>query len=281
MTAFNEVGSPVHGLPFTRLSPSLANVNDRLGPLADLLGTWVGSKGWNMVAVPFPAPFTLLVTPYLETITFSPIGAKVPNRRAGGIDFVLGVMYELRNIDMSTNQAIHVENGMLLLLDQASKKGSVARLASVPHGDSVLALGDWGSVNGPPIIPPMWSLPSHQDPSRLRPYGNARTMEFDPKRPQATLDREIATQHVLHTTFINVATAGGGGILNTPFVDREARAAQFAGSFWIETIEDPAKKGHSFQQLQYAQTTIIEFPERPSAPSGRWPHVNLNTLVKQ
>ena len=94
MTAFNEVGSPVHGLPFTRLSPSLANVNDRLGPLADLLGTWVGSKGWNMVAVPFPAPFTLLVTPYLETITFSPIGAKVPNRRAGGIDFVLGVMYD-------------------------------------------------------------------------------------------------------------------------------------------------------------------------------------------
>ena len=130
---------------------------------------------------------------------------------------------------------------MLLLLDQASKKGSVARLASVPHGDSVLALGDWGSVNGPPIIPPMWSLPSDQDPSHLRPYGSASTMEFDPKRPQATLDREIATQHILHTTFINVATAGGGGILNTPFVDREARAAQFAGSFWIETIEDPAR----------------------------------------
>jgi THAP4-like, heme-binding beta-barrel domain len=291
MKAINETRTPAHGLPFTRLSPSLAHASDGLGPLADLVGTWVGNKGVNMVAVPFPTqgnvPFTLLVTPYLETITFSPIGAKVPNRRAGGVDYVVGVMYELRNIDISTNQPMHVENGMLLLLDPVSKKNSVARLASVPHGDSVLAIGDWGRVDGPPIFPPIWSLPSDQDPSQMRQYESAKTAQFDPKVPEATLASELAGQKILHTTFINLSTGGGGGILNIPFIARQANARRFACNLWIETIADPkpnpdpAKPAHSFQQLQYAQTTIIEFRDDQEAPRGRWPHVNINTLVKQ
>ncbi|SED74214.1 hypothetical protein SAMN05519104_4243 [Rhizobiales bacterium GAS188] len=285
MTAMNEAGTADPRHRFTRLSSSLAHVNDTLGPLADLLGTWVGNKGYNMVAVPFPtqgpAPFTLLVRPYLETITFSPIGAKVPNRRAGGIDFVVGVMYEQRNIDIATNQPLHVENGMLLLLDQASKKNSVARLASVPHGDSVLAIGDWGRVDRAPIFPPIWSLPSDQDPAHLRQYESARTVQFNPRMPEATLYSEIVGQHILHTTFINLSTAGGGGIVNIPFIEKQANAVQFDCNFWIETIEDPSNPGHSFQQLQYGQTTFIEFPDRPNAPRRRWPHININTLVKQ
>jgi hypothetical protein len=176
---------------------------------------------------------------------------------------------------------MHVENGMILLLDRASKRNSIARLASIPHGDSVLAIGDWGRAGDPLIFPPIWSLPSDQDPRRLRAFDDAKTAEFDPRNPQATLEREIAGQHVLHATFINVATSGGGGILNTPFINREAKAAQFAGNFWIESVKDPTNKDHSFQQLQYVQTTVIEFRDKPKAALGRWPHVNLNTLVKQ
>ena len=285
MTAMNtaETAEPRHR--FTRLSPSLAHVSDSLGPLADLLGTWVGNKGFNMVAVPFPtqgrAPYTLLVRPYLETLTFSPIGAKVPNRRAGGIDFVTGVMYEQRIVDIATNQPLHVENGMLLLLDQASKTNSVARLASVPHGDSVLAIGDWGRVEGAPIFPPIWSLPSNQDPAHMQQYETAKTGEFNPKRPEATLNNEIVGQHILHTTFINLSTAGGGGILNIPFIHKQANAGQFDCNFWIETIADPSNPGHSFQQLQYGQTTTIEFADGAKTRRGRWPHISINTLVKQ
>jgi hypothetical protein len=285
MTAMNraETAEPRHR--FTRLSPSLAHVNDSLGPLADLLGTWVGNKGYNMVSVPFPvqgpAPYTLLVRPYLEIRTFSQIGAKVPNRRAGGIDFVTGLMYEQRITDIATNQPLHVENGMLLLLDQASKTNSVARLASVPHGDSVLAIGDWGRVDGPPIFPPIWSLPSNQDPAHLEQYQTAKTDEFNPKRPEATLVSEIAGQHILHTTFINLSTTGGGGILNVPFIHKQANAVQFDCNFWIETVEDPSNPGHCFQQLQYGQTTTIVFADGANAPRGRWPHISINTLAKQ
>ena len=44
---------PVPGLgSFVRLSGDAEQVSDSLGPLADLVGTWVGNHGWNMVAVP-------------------------------------------------------------------------------------------------------------------------------------------------------------------------------------------------------------------------------------
>jgi hypothetical protein len=285
MTAINEAGTAAVHRPFRRQGSSLAHANERLGPLADLLGTWVGSKGFNIVALPFPpqgpAPFTLLVEPYLETITFSPIGAKVPNRRAGGIDFVDGVMYELRNIDAATNQPLHVENGMLLLLAQATKMNSIARLASIPHGDCILALGDWGNVDGPPLFPPIRSQPSHQDPAHLRQYASAKTAQLDPLMPEATLACAIAGQHIVHTTFINLSTAAGGGILNIPFIDKAAKVTQFDCNLWIETIEDRSNPGHGFQQLQYSQTTIIEFSDSRRAPPGRFPHVNINTLVKQ
>jgi hypothetical protein len=285
MTAINEVATAAVRRPFRRQSSSLAHVNERLGPLADLLGTWVGSKGFNIVAVPFPpqgrAPFTLLVEPYLETITFSPIGSKVPNRRAGGIDFVDGIMYELRNIDTVTNEPLHAENGMLLLLDQAKKMNSVARLASIPHGDCILALGDWGKVDGPPLFPPIRTLPSHHDTAHLRQYASAKTAQLDPQMPEATLAGAIAGQDIVHTTFINLSTAGGGGVLNIPFIDKKAKVTQFDCSFWIETIKDKSNPRHGFQQLQYSQTTIIEFPDGRGALRGRFPHVNINTLVKQ
>jgi hypothetical protein len=285
MTTTIEIGTPVGHRPFTRQSSTLTHVNERLGPLADLLGIWVGSKGFNIVAVPSPprghAPFTLLVEPYLETITFSPIGAKIPNRRVGGVDFVDGVMYELRNIDSATNQPLHVENGMLLLLDQTKKTSSIARLASIPHGDCILALGDWGEVDRPPLFPPIRTLPSGQEPGLLQQYASAKTAQFDPQMPEATLARVIAGQHIVRTTFINLSTAGAGGILNIPFINRKAKVTQFDCNFWIETIRDKSNSGHGFQQLQYNQTTTIEFSNSRGASSGRFPHVNINTLVKQ
>jgi len=287
MPAIDENTTAALRYPAARRSPGLARASDSLGPLADLLGTWVGTKGVNMVTFPFPsqgeAASTPLVREYLETITFSPIGADVPNRRAGGIDYVAGVMYQLFSSDIATNQPMHVENGMWLMLDQATKRSSVARLASVPHGDSVLAIGDWGKVEGGPIYPPIRALPGDRGPARPRKYPKMKTGQFDPNKPEATLESEIAGQDVLHTTYISVSTFGGGGVLNTPLLDRKASTIQFDCLLWVETIRDAANPGRTFQLLQYAQTSTIEFPDDPKAPSRRFrsPHVNLNTLVKQ
>ena len=45
--------SPSQELPpnFLRLSDEIENEVDNLGPLKDLVGTWVG-RGWNLIAVP-------------------------------------------------------------------------------------------------------------------------------------------------------------------------------------------------------------------------------------
>jgi hypothetical protein len=69
---------------FVRLGGSPAEVASKLGPLADLEGTWKGNSGWNMIAVPSQLngkpEFTLLIQQYSETIIFTPITAPVPNR---------------------------------------------------------------------------------------------------------------------------------------------------------------------------------------------------------
>ena len=53
----------------------------------ELQGTWVGNKGWNIIAVPSlsstptsEGAFELLIAPYIETLTFTNAGALARNR---------------------------------------------------------------------------------------------------------------------------------------------------------------------------------------------------------
>ena len=79
-------------LPFLRLSQTPKAAAKSLGVLAPLVGTWVGGKGWNVIAVPSgPKSFRVLARPYTETIEFEPIGAKVPNRGQGTDQFIPGL----------------------------------------------------------------------------------------------------------------------------------------------------------------------------------------------
>src|SRR5689334_17458884 len=100
--------------PFVRLSGPAHQVADSLGPLAGLVGTWMGSKGWEIIAVPAALghpprgeAFRLIVRPYIEIITFVPIGAPVPNRGYPDDLFITGVQYEMRITDAETNQPLH------------------------------------------------------------------------------------------------------------------------------------------------------------------------------
>ncbi|MDR7333756.1 hypothetical protein [Roseateles asaccharophilus] len=77
------------------------------GPLQHLPGKWVsGDTGWNMIALPFPnpagPPFRLLLNQYKETLRFSFIDEKVPNRgvtetrpRGEKDQLVVTLVYEL------------------------------------------------------------------------------------------------------------------------------------------------------------------------------------------
>jgi hypothetical protein len=92
----------------------------------------------------------------------------------------------------------------------------------------------------------------------------------------------IENLDIIQTAELNVdTTAPGGGILNIPFVDANARATDFSCTYWIETIQPP-DGSDPVQQLQYMQQTNIEFIEDPKSKSLIvWPHVNVNTLRKQ
>ncbi len=70
---------------------------------------------------------------------------------------------------------------------------------------------------------------------------------------------------------------GAGGIANMPFLTTNANAAEFFATFWIETIR--RQSGH-FQQLQYVQTVMLNFPVLGTATNLSWPHVSVATLRK-
>lgn len=147
-----------------------ASQDDSLGPLAELQGTWSSSEqGWNLIALPFKGPsapfdYRLLMNQYGETLDFSFVDENIPNRGitedAEGVtdQLITGLDYQqvihqvasadspessLRSVD---GKGIHHEPGLFLHImnHTAEHNGEslrIARLATIPHGDSVLAMG--------------------------------------------------------------------------------------------------------------------------------------------
>jgi len=269
-----------------RLGGQVRETDSMFGPLTDLIGTWVGNKGWNLVAVPNQkGSFQLLVQPYTETLTITPLSTPTPNRGTTIIQQVPTLLYSLAvhsNIDGSL---LHAENGTWLLLNDCPSDFTIARQASVPHGDSILALGNSSVTQGAPHIQPISTLPitgpgqmplGYTDPY-LTPMPG-----FNKVNPNATLLDDIKNQKILSSTNLVIDTANKGGISNIPFITKNANTTNFKAIFWIETVEHPSGTG-TFLQLQYSQTSIIEFIPQFHDPSKliQWPHVNINTMIKQ
>jgi hypothetical protein len=97
--------------------------------------------------------------------------------------------------------------------------------------------------------------------------------------PQAA----IKGQNITKMNMITISTAvdpQSTGVLNIPFVVRNANAVRMDAIFWIETVTPTT--GEAFLQLQYVQRVILDFLK---APNGQmiihWPHISVATLVKQ
>lgn len=131
----------------------------------------------------------------------------------------------------------------------------------------------------------MSAAPEGQPPGV--PLGYADVYDPDPDGPfnpadvNGTLNKTLEGLNVVETTTLSVSTENSGGILNIPFVTANANATCFASTYWIETVEDPTTS-EQYQQLQYSQRTDIEFFPKADGPGlVVWPHVNVNTLMKQ
>ena len=289
---------------FVRLGGSPEEIAQKLGPLADLEGTWKGNTGWNLIAVPSRqkgAPtFTLLIQQYGETITFTPITAPVPNRGGTMQQFITGLMYNLTITDMKyPNGILHVENGMWLNMNDIeaqpdgpvveallpiNKPFSIARMASIPHGDVVIALGNAATSTGKPNFPVISAMPApiglppilgYTDPYIKNPFSK----EFASSDVNATLRALADKQTINNVTTITVDTQNqGGSIANIPFLDEYVSPSRFQSTFWIE---DVTIDGLHVQQLQYSQQADLNFIPKTNPPGDiMWPHVNVNTLRK-
>lgn len=309
--------------------------------------------GWNMIALPFnnapPPPagfkFRVLMNQYDEELKFTFVDDDVPNRgllRPGVADFdqfVVTLDYQQKIAQVAAEDRpnsgglaglpglpIHHEPGLWLYEKNRRSKDdqiqgdvvsevelTVARLASIPHGNSVLALGTSEVYRGMPKIPPLSGLPSgrfedvatsdydfrdaaNPDPY-LEPYrhyiakpfmGNVVGVPGFPGFSPADMNKilRFANQgvNVVRTTTLTVdSTRKSGGIRNVPFSVREAEPVSMKSTFWIQELAEKDRDGRPRMRLQYSQVVMMhffrpredEFPER-----AVWPHISIATLER-
>ena len=151
-----------------RPSHALDLVQSNLGLLGDLPGTFIGT-GFNLIARPDKQnnkPFVLEVNATQEILEFTNIGGDIPNRGSVQDDVTLhGVHYLQRVADCELHSAIHLEPGLWVRVDPTAAPNPVTpesyvRLATIPHGDSLLALSTFAArLNTGPTINPVDTTP--------------------------------------------------------------------------------------------------------------------------
>jgi hypothetical protein len=274
-----------------------------LGPLAGLAGKWTG-RGFNVIWRPNHTPpgqdRFLEVNVTTEQLEFDTISGSIPNRGLlqGDIS-MFGLNYLQQISDANLNAGLHIEPGLWVVIPQTSDPSvvpTVARLASIPHGTTILAQGTASTAAGPPHIPNTSIKPfsigqpsteidfaeqTLSTPSSFRTAGAGLTgvTQTMVNNPNAVLQAAIAGQQIQSTITLHVTTTDaptpGGGTANTAFLKGGAQGpnavtASVNATFWLETLQGQSAPS----QLQYAQTVLLNF-------NGiSWPHITVATLHK-
>ncbi|MET4822360.1 heme-binding beta-barrel domain-containing protein [Endozoicomonas lisbonensis] len=111
-----------------------------LGPLAQLIGTWVSTpqNGYNVMPLPEATAkngFILKNFPYYEEITFSAIADKVPNRGGKFQQNSYTLFYEQRvffSQGPEKDQLVHAENGSWLHLKTGPQLVGPVGISPIP-----------------------------------------------------------------------------------------------------------------------------------------------------
>ena len=282
-----------------RASGPMTSNLEKLGPLRELGGTWVG-RGFNTISLPDfdnpagPQPFRVKLNATREILEFTRIGGKIPNRGSQGqLDIDLfGLTYLQRISDTLTNEPLHIEPGLWLHVPPTTvpaQPETVVRMGSIPHGTSVLAQGFSLVVPSGPKIDPVDTTPMKgtvpiTDASYLAPFSSTTLPPgFHPtflKNPNLALEADILGQDIIETTVLIISTAAdpakkilAGSVGNIPFLASNANVTQLDAIFWVEKVRQP--DGNVFMQLQYTQTIILNFL------GINWPHISVATMLKQ
>jgi hypothetical protein len=275
---------------------------DRLGPLKDLPGFWEGT-GFSLIARPdfsggSKNGIYLELNLLRETIEFTTIGSPVFNRGSRQDDIAIyGLTYLHRVTDGVTGGALHIEPGLWLNIPATTEPkadASIARLATIPHGNAVCTVGFVQEVvpDGLPEIPPANTVPfpigsEPPKPGTKNPLeeftlsvpSDFRSTPLPPDITQAVIDdpnsvlrAALTGQNLVHITRLITNTTLTDGIGNIPFIKRNADTLSLESVFAIETVRQ--SDGTEFLQLQYSQTALLNFR------GMSFPHVTVGTLIK-
>lgn len=290
-------------------------------------GPGLPGRGWNMIALPFLAPppqgvpfplnYRLLLHQYNEELEFTLVDKAVPNRGirlapgtpANTDQFLVALDYQQRikqiagddfpksGLAGSPQDVIHHEPGLWLhMINGVTEGHNIGRLATIPHGDSVLALGRSSEHTGAQSIPDLSGLPIGVDQDLKNPYlapykhfnDNLFQGLFNPVSPNDLLEAANQGVEVEKTMVLDVdSTRPTGGIVNIPFIVRQANATVMKSTFWIQELKEKDKYGKPKLRLQYSQLVMLDFfPRADGLPPGccpgliQWPHVSINTMEK-
>lgn len=295
--------------------PGPAPVNP-LGPLAQLPGTWKGN-GFNAIWRPHNPSTTqdrfLELNLTTEALVFSEIPGAIPNRGLLMPDISLfGLTYLQQISETSSGTGLHIEPGVWANVPPTtapSEPATVVRMASIPHGTTILAQGTTQFVEGgPPAIedvniipfgiggspPPNSDFPNAEGefpeldlskPTTFR-HASPGVTQAMVENPNSLLQSAVQGKPMKSRTFIHISTTNnpikpGGGTANMAFLVAEpdppggnATDVEVDADFWIETL--PGASGQpDILQLQYSQLVELDF-------NGlRWPHRTVATLRKQ
>jgi hypothetical protein len=184
--------------------PKIFPIPSPLGLLAPLVGTWTG-KGFNQIFRPQQPGLGLDNFLELnltnETLQFTEIPGEIPNRGLLQQDISLFGMTYLQQVadanvkDTNGNPAgIHIEPGIWLNIPSTTnpqEQGTVARLANIPHGTSLVAQGTATVIAGAPVFPAVDITPfSEGNPSARIPFPSQSsdlTKDFPNRSPASDI----------------------------------------------------------------------------------------------
>jgi hypothetical protein len=275
-----------------------------LGPLAGLAGSWSG-KGFNAIWRPHTgaSDHFLELNVTNDQIDLEVINGNIPNRGlVQGQIFMRGLTYlqQISDANVKVNGApagLHIEPGIWInvpSLTDPKEPAAVARMASIPHGTTILVQGITATAAGGPSFPAASLTPfTIGQPSQTVDFPEQHLNQTTPFRTsgvgltgitQAILDNPNSVlaanpPDVTTTTRLHVSsTAGpivGGGMSNMAFLvgtqdGPNADAAHVAATFWLQTLHGDTEP----KRLQYSQTVLLNFA------GLSWPHMTVATLTK-
>lgn len=291
-----------------RASSPDPNPLSNLGPLGQLQGKWRGS-GFNLISLPVRRgaappdhpPFRVKLNATTEELDFNLISSTaIPNRGFIQSDLhFFGLQYLQTIGDRNGEGGLHLEPGLWLFAPDPAAMPSLYRLATIPHGDALLA------ANTMPLIPP-FAGPPQFEASDPRPFPTGQPNQrivapgyldrffaavvppgLDPAIPPGPANPAGAIQGAIGNPNLVLAAANAGktftrttvfnvssdvtNLRNIPFVVANANATSMTSTFWVSEFR--AADGNTVLQLQYSQTVILNFD------GVDWPHISVGTLM--